>query len=110
MHWVRFTLITTIAIGIRCPFSGNPNELTETEASLKAFISRLLKDKDNISKQFQRLTQTNIERSMSFWTKEDIKKPTTLITSTNFSKSRGKSKMRIELQEDILATIQKYFP
>ncbi len=65
---------------------------------------------DNISKQFQRLTQTNIERSMSFWTKEDIKKPTTLITSTNFSKSRGKSKMRIELQEDILATIQKYFP
>lgn len=64
---------------------------------------------DNISKKFQRLTQTNIEKSMSFWTKDDINKPATLITSTNFSKSRGKSKMRIEQQESILETIQKYF-
>ena len=65
---------------------------------------------DNISNQFQRLTQTNIEKSMCFWTKDDTNKTPTLVTSTNFSKSRGKSKMRIELQEGILATIQKYFP
>ena len=65
---------------------------------------------DNISNQFQRLTQTNIEKSMCFWTKDDTNKAPTLVTSTNFSKSRGKSKMRIELQEAILATIQKYFP
>lgn len=64
---------------------------------------------DNISNQFQRLTQTNIEKSMCFWTKDDTNKAPTLVTSTNFSKSRGKSKMRIELQEAVLATIQKYF-
>lgn len=65
---------------------------------------------DNICKNFQRLTQTNIEKSKSFWTKEEIKKPSTLITSTNFSKSRGKTKMKGELKEEILATIQKHFP
>jgi hypothetical protein len=47
---------------------------------------------------------------MCFWTKDDTNKAPTLVTSTNFSKSRGKSKMRIKLQEAILATIQKYFP
>jgi len=65
---------------------------------------------DNLSKQFQRLTQTNIEKSMSFYSKEEQNKPAVLITSTSFSKTRGKSKMKTETQEEILATIQKYFP
>lgn len=65
---------------------------------------------DSISKHFQRLTQTNIEKSMSFYSKEEQNKPAVLITSTNFSKSRGKSKMKTETQEAILTTIQKYFP
>lgn len=65
---------------------------------------------DSIGKHFQRLTQTNIEKSMSFYSKEEQNKPAVLITSSNFSKSRGKSKMKTETQEAILETINRYFP
>lgn len=65
---------------------------------------------DSIGKHFQRLTQTNIEKSMSFYSKEEQSKPAVLITSSNFSKSRGKSKMKTETQEAILETINRYFP
>lgn len=65
---------------------------------------------DNLSKQFQRLTPTNIEKSMCFWSKPISSKNPTLISSDNYFKTRAKSKMRIEKQEVILATIQKYFP
>jgi hypothetical protein len=48
---------------------------------------------------------------MSFYSKEEQNKPAvTLITSSNFSKSRGKSKMKTETQEAILETINRYFP
>ncbi len=65
---------------------------------------------DNLNKQFQRLTQTNIEKSMSFYSKGEQNKPAVLITSTSFSKTRSKNKMKTETQEAILATIHKYFP
>lgn len=65
---------------------------------------------DSIGKHFQRLTQTNIEKSMSFYSKEEQNKPAVLIKSSNFSKSRGKSKMKTETQEAILETINRYFP
>jgi hypothetical protein len=65
---------------------------------------------DNLHNHFLRLTQTNIEKSKCFWTKEEHNKPPALITSSNFSKTRSKSKMKEEKKTEILDTISKYFP
>jgi hypothetical protein len=65
---------------------------------------------DNISKCFQRLTPSNIEKSKSFWSKALTNKNAVLIKSDNFYKTRGKSKMNSEIQTNILETIQRYFP
>jgi hypothetical protein len=65
---------------------------------------------DTIGKRFTKLTQTNIEKSKCFWTKEEHNKPPSLITSSNYSKSRSKSKMKDEKKKEILDTIHKYLP
>lgn len=63
---------------------------------------------DEISKHFQRLTQTTIERSKCFWSKPANNKPFILISSSTISKSRTKNKAKEEVISEIKATIDKY--
>lgn len=65
---------------------------------------------DEIAKHFQRLTQTTIEQSKCFWSKPATNKPSALISSTTFSKSKAKNKTKEEVISDIKATIDKYLP
>lgn len=65
---------------------------------------------DNLGKAFQRLSPTNIEKSMSFWSKGRANKKPTLINAENYFKTRSKNKIKEETKEEILTLIQKYFP
>ena len=65
---------------------------------------------DNLGKAFQRLSPTNIEKSMSFWSKGRANKKATLINAENYFKTRSKNKIKDETKEGILTLIQKYFP
>ncbi|MBS1578322.1 MAG: hypothetical protein JST29_01625 [Bacteroidetes bacterium] len=65
---------------------------------------------DNLGKAFQRLSPTNIEKSMSFWSKGRANKKPTLINAENYFKTRSKNKIKDETKEEILTLIQKYFP
>lgn len=65
---------------------------------------------DNLGKAFQRLSPTNIEKSMSFWSKGRANKKPNLINAENYFKTRSKNKMKEETKEEILSIIHKYFP
>jgi len=65
---------------------------------------------DNLGKAFQRLSPTNIEKSMSFWSKGRANKKPTLINAENYFKTRSKNKIKEETKQEILTVIQKYFP
>jgi hypothetical protein len=84
--------------------------LNETDIYLGCQTTQFVYIMDNISKHFQRLTPTNIEKSKCFWSKAVTNKESTLITAENYFKSRKKNKMKTEIKDNILDTIQKYFP
>ena len=81
----------------------------ETDIYLGCQTTEFVFIMDAISRHFQRLTPTNIEKSKCFWSKAVTNKNPTLITADNYFKTRKKSKIKNERQDNILATIQKYF-
>lgn len=83
---------------------------SESDIYLGCHTTEFVYIMDNISNHFQRLTPTNIEKSKCFWSKAKTNKKPTLITAENYFKTRSKSKMKTEIQENILDTIQKYLP